>query len=122
MSFSAYVWDRAKHIYRAIVEHPFNQELMLGTLAKDKFTYFLEQDCCYLNEFAKCMEMIALRAPKKYINSFMHYRYLSYEAITKIIQQFSEQDFSFSFKGPATVSYSNHLKHQCSNENYAVAV
>jgi thiaminase (transcriptional activator TenA) len=37
MSFSESAWKWIEPIYKSIIDHPFNQELSMGTLAKEKF-------------------------------------------------------------------------------------
>lgn len=44
MSFSKTAWTAIMPIYKSIIEHPFNQELAQGTLAKEKFQFYMKQD------------------------------------------------------------------------------
>ena len=52
---SARIWD-------GLHAHPFLRELAQGTLALEKFRFFLEQDIFYLNDFARCLAMGAAKA------------------------------------------------------------
>ncbi len=122
MLFSEYVFARVKHIYAALIDHPFNQELMAGTLVYDKFTYFLEQDCLYLKNFARCQEMIASRVEQKFVLSFLRFRDLSYAAEQKIIQQYLNDELKATALGHATRFYCNYLLRMCSVENYAIGI
>ena len=47
---SAAIWD-------GLHAHPFIRELAAGTLAPDKFRFFLEQDNLYLEDYARCLAM-----------------------------------------------------------------
>jgi len=49
------VWD-------GLHAHPFLRELAAGTLALEKFRYFLEQDNFYLAEYARCLAMGAAKS------------------------------------------------------------
>ncbi len=52
---SAAVWD-------GLHAHPFLRELAQGTLAPEKFRFFLEQDNLYLEDYARCLAMGAAKA------------------------------------------------------------
>ncbi len=45
-------------IYKQIIEHPFNVELMSGELSRERFRRYIEQDTIYIANYAE--EMIAL--------------------------------------------------------------
>ena len=61
-------------IYNKIISMPFNQELMNGTLHKDKFQFYIEQDSLYLLEFSRAMAIIAGRSNKsETILQFIHF-------------------------------------------------
>lgn len=55
----ALVADMMPEIYAL----PFNQELALGTLALEKFIFYLSQDALYLNDFSKALALTATRLP-----------------------------------------------------------
>ena len=62
MSFSKTAWTAITPIYKSIIEHPFNQELAQGTLAKEKFQFYMKQDSLYLVDFARALALAASRA------------------------------------------------------------
>ena len=62
MSFSKTVWAEITPIYKSIIEHPFNQELAQGTLAKEKFQFYMKQDSLYLVDFARALALAASKA------------------------------------------------------------
>ncbi len=62
MSFSKSAWTAIEPIYRSILEHPFNRELAEGTLAKEKFQFYMKQDSLYLVDFARALAIAASRA------------------------------------------------------------
>ncbi|MEJ5369638.1 MAG: thiaminase II [Bryobacteraceae bacterium] len=53
---AAPVWQKA-------LGHRFLQELAAGTLAKEKFRFYLEQDLLYLREFSRLLLELAAKAP-----------------------------------------------------------
>lgn len=62
MSFTASLWQSIQPIYQAILDHPFNQELAQGTLATDRFQFYLKQDALYLVDFAKALGLVGARS------------------------------------------------------------
>jgi thiaminase/transcriptional activator TenA len=63
MSFSQDAWQRIAPLYRAILDLPFNRELAAGTLARERFTFYMLQDAHYLTYFARALAATAARAP-----------------------------------------------------------
>jgi thiaminase/transcriptional activator TenA len=63
MSFSNQAWQRIAPLYRAILDQPFNRELAAGTLARERFTFYMLQDAHYLTYFARALVVTAARAP-----------------------------------------------------------
>jgi len=62
MKWSENAWEQASPIYDKIIQMPFITELMNGILDADKFKYYIEQDACYLEYFAKALSIIAAKA------------------------------------------------------------
>ncbi|MDD9331116.1 MAG: hypothetical protein PV340_00315 [Wolbachia sp.] len=42
VKLSEIAWKKSEHVYQDIISHPFNQELMNGTLSKKKFYYYVK--------------------------------------------------------------------------------
>ncbi len=63
MSYCTEAWDRIGPVYRKILDMPFNRELAAGTLARDRFVFYLLQDAHYLIHFGKALAVTAARAP-----------------------------------------------------------
>ncbi len=49
------------HLLPKIYEHPFNRELYQGTLPKETFRFYLEQDALYLRGFSKALMLTSSR-------------------------------------------------------------
>jgi thiaminase (transcriptional activator TenA) len=63
MSFAGEAWTRIGPLYRSILALPFNQELAAGTLARERFVFYILQDAHYLTYFARALAVTAARAP-----------------------------------------------------------
>ncbi len=61
--FSNLAWHANQGIYAKIMQHPFNHELLNGTLDQGKFSYYIEQDSIYLKAFSKTLAIIASKLP-----------------------------------------------------------
>ena len=59
MKWSEKAWKRIEKLYDTIIHMPFNQELMKGTLPKEKFKFYMTQDAIYLGEFSKALSTIS---------------------------------------------------------------
>ncbi len=55
-------WHEIAPIYDSITTHPFNQELMNGTLSRERFEFYIKQDALYLMDFAKALSLLAARS------------------------------------------------------------
>ncbi len=63
MTFSQDAWERIGPLYAAILELPFNRELAAGTLARERFIFYMLQDAHYLTWFGRALAVTAARAP-----------------------------------------------------------
>lgn len=63
MSFTQTCWQETQSIYDAIIAHPFNRELAAGTLDSSRFAYYVQQDSLYLRDYARCLALLAAKAP-----------------------------------------------------------
>ena len=61
--FSEEAWARTAALRAAIHELPFNTELAAGTLAPDRFRFYILQDAIYLGEYARVLAIAAAKAP-----------------------------------------------------------
>ncbi|BAV05140.1 thiaminase (transcriptional activator TenA) [Filimonas lacunae] len=64
MQWSKQAWQQITPLFEKIVQLPFNQELMNGSLTKDRFAFYIGQDAVYLDAFSKVLALIAARAPR----------------------------------------------------------
>ncbi len=59
MNWSQKAWMASESTYQKILELPFLHELMQGSLPKEKFFFYLQQDAIYLAEYGKILAAIA---------------------------------------------------------------
>ena len=63
MRFSEEAWQRNTALREAIHRLPFNTELAAGTLAPERFGFYILQDAIYLGEYARVLALAAAKAP-----------------------------------------------------------
>src|SRR5579872_1033418 len=63
MRFSEEAWQRTASLRAAIHALPFNTELAAGTLAPERFRFYITQDAIYLGEYARVLAIAAAKAP-----------------------------------------------------------
>lgn len=74
MKWSENAWNTAKPIYNKILEQPFINGLIDGTLDKEKFSFYIQQDALYLAEYGKVLTGIASKLNKpEHISAFIHF-------------------------------------------------
>jgi thiaminase/transcriptional activator TenA len=63
VSLSAHLRQVADPVWRAQHEHPFLRGIADGTLALDRFSFYVRQDYLFLIEYARLLALGAARAP-----------------------------------------------------------
>src|SRR5579885_2652610 len=61
--FSDDAWQQTEPLRRAVHALPFNRELAVGTLAPQRFRFYIVQDALYLGEYARVLAIAAAKAP-----------------------------------------------------------
>ena len=62
-TFTENVWQQAAGLREAIIALPFNQELMAGTLPREKFVHYMVQDSLYLEAYSRALSLASAKAP-----------------------------------------------------------
>ena len=125
MKLSEKAWELSSPIINAIKTHPFNQQLMSGILNRDIFTYYIEQDSLYLNDFSRCLAIIASKAPTAHIQHFLDFAKGALLAEQETVHYFFKQLFDIKETNKltlATLSYTSYLLRTCSMEPIEVAI
>ncbi|MGC2411477.1 MAG: thiaminase II [Stellaceae bacterium] len=63
MRFCEDAWQRTAALRAAIHQLPFNTELAAGTLAPERFRFYITQDALYLAQYSRVLSLAAARAP-----------------------------------------------------------
>jgi thiaminase (transcriptional activator TenA) len=63
MRFSEEAWQRNAVLRAAIHRLPFNAELAAGTLAPERFRFYITQDALYLAQYSRVLSLAAAKAP-----------------------------------------------------------
>jgi thiaminase/transcriptional activator TenA len=125
MKFSEILWGLALPVYERIKLHPFNQELMKGTLPLEKFKYYIYQDSLYLADFARALATVGTRSGES--QDLLDFLQFSQNAIlverALHIGYFEAYDIKFDTgKAPGCFAYTNYLLAVSAYESYETAV
>src|SRR5437763_4499813 len=63
MRFSDEAWQNTAALREAIHRLPFNTELAAGSLAPERFRFYILQDAIYLGQYSRVLALAAARAP-----------------------------------------------------------
>lgn len=125
MKLSEQAWVKSAKIIEAIQTHAFNKELATGELGLDKFSYYIEQDSIYLQDFIKAQAMIAAKIQQEYVSCFLKYANETCVAEQEIVHHFFEKIYNLKKTGkrtPALLSYTSYLLRTGAIEPVEVAV
>jgi len=64
MTFTQRIQANTQSVYEAILAHPFIRALADGTLSRDRFAYYVQQDALYLRDYARALALLAAKAPE----------------------------------------------------------
>lgn len=74
MKWSQTAWNTAEPIYNKILRLPFIKELINGTLSKERFTFYIQQDALYLADYGRILAAIGSKLDKpEHIEAFLHF-------------------------------------------------
>jgi len=129
MSFSKDAWTRIAPLYDEILALPFNRELAAGTLARERFTFYMLQDAHYLGMFARALAVTAARAPDN--DALIAFASSAREAV--VVERALHEEFFRKFgvsaaeaaatePSPACAHYTHYLLSTAHNAPYEVSV
>ena len=125
MAFTDQLWDEIDPIYDQILNIPFNQQLMEGTLDEDIFVFYLKQDSYYLADFTRALSLTGLRADKmKYVEDFLEFA-LGAVKVERALHEHYFEKFDVPEgieKSPTCFNYTNFLLRTASLDSLPVAV
>jgi thiaminase/transcriptional activator TenA len=115
--FSSVLRGRTDKIWRAIHDHPFLSELHAGTLANQRFVYFILQDYVYLLDFAQVLCLGGAKAPDlATLEIFARHALAAVEVERSFHASFgkalgfSQKQLDGTVEGPVTRAYIDHLQ------------
>lgn len=112
MKLSEKAWKKSEDIYQAITQHPFNQELIKGTLPQEKFGYYIEQDSIYLKSLARVFAKIA--ALSENIEDIKQFSKFALDSIIigeGIVNKFTKNELNLEMTGNITNATSNYVEY-----------
>ena len=112
MKWSDQTWKICEPIYNRILELPFLIELMDGSLPKEKFYHYLQQDAIYLSEYGKIMAGIASRLDNtKQREAFLNFSKDTITVELSLHAKFLKDAPSISYPGasPCCLLYTGYL-------------
>ncbi|MCF0057955.1 thiaminase II [Dyadobacter sp. CY356] len=125
MKFTDHLWNEALPIYNKIQDHPFNQEMMAGTLPVEKFKFYIYQDSLYLAEFAKALATAGTKAAtSKELLDFLQFAQNAI-IVERILHESYFKEYVIDFDGgkaPGCFAYTNYLLSTAAFESYEVSV
>lgn len=71
MKLSAQAWAVVSNVIKKIKQHPFIEELGVGTLASDKFAYYSQQDEIYSKNYKAYCSLLAQKVPLEHQAFFL---------------------------------------------------
>jgi thiaminase/transcriptional activator TenA len=115
--FTSLLRRRAGKIWDAIHGHAFLRELHAGTLASERFTYFILQDYLYLLDFAQVLCLGGAKSPNlATLEVFARHALTAVEVERSFHTSFgktlgfSQKHLDATVKGPVTRAYIDHLQ------------
>ncbi|GLB48915.1 thiaminase II [Neptunitalea lumnitzerae] len=123
--WSTNAWSTITPIYDKILLHPFITELMEGTLPKEKFSFYIQQDALYLATFGRVLSGIASKlTDANHVQDF-----LEFSSGTIMVERELHKTFLTTFdvassieKSPACTLYTNYLEAQLATKPLEVAI
>lgn len=125
MRWSEEAWKASLPVYKQITQMPFIQELLSGTLAKEKFVFYIQQDALYLNEYGKVLTGIAAKLEHKdYRDAFMSFSKDTMSVEHALHATFVEElkDNKALMATPSCLLYTSYLKSQLGSMPLEVAL
>src|SRR3954467_6007136 len=110
MTFTDDLWQQIKPVYDAILDHPFLNQMADGTLARERFVFYMKQDSLYLQEFSRALAIAGARSP-----SVVNLQtFLEYAAGVVVVERSLHEGYFREFgatldvgKAPACFAYSH---------------
>ncbi|MBC7112890.1 MAG: thiaminase II [Candidatus Methanomethyliales bacterium] len=119
--------ERADHIWKSIIGHPFLEELRRGTLPKESFKFFIAQDFLFLQCMIKCLGIMEAKATdedsRKLISDMKRSsESVEIEGLKRLGERLGGIDFSRVEYAPTCYAYTRHLLYTASLGSFVESV
>lgn len=125
MKWSEDTWKVTLPVYNQIIQLPFVDGLINGTLDISKFEFYIQQDALYLAEYGKVLSGIAARLIKSdHISSFLYFAKDTMDVEQALHQSFidkNKQKQSLQ-ASPTCLLYTSYLHRILANNTIEVAL
>jgi thiaminase/transcriptional activator TenA len=112
VSFTESLWQQIAPIYAAILDHAFIRELSDGSLARERFVFYMQQDALYLAEFARALAIAGSRLPR----DDERQSFLDFASGVAVVERALHETYFVEFgassdvdKAPACFAYTQYL-------------
>jgi len=121
--WSQQAWRAIEPIFEAVTSHPFLLALTDGSLARNKFLFYLNQDALYLDDFGKVLAGIAIKSPRRdHVDSFLEFSSDIIKVERNLHQAFLGQINHDTAACPSCLLYTSFMHRQLALEPLEVAV
>ena len=124
-TFTDRLWQEIAPIFDSILTHPFLAELADGSLSRERFIFYMQQDALYLQDFARALGLAGVRSP----DAETVQKYLDFGSVAVTVERALHESYFSEFdaaeateKAPACFAYTNYLLATASVGSYAEAV
>lgn len=116
MKWSEQAWIAIDPIFKRIVRMPFIDELIEGSLDREKFTFYLEQDALYLADYGKVLTGIASKLnDPEHIEAFVYFAGESIAVEKALHESFLSHKYGIKTQpSPSCLLYTSYLLRQLS--------
>lgn len=125
MTICNQLWHSSEAIIKKHLNHPFSRDLASGTLDKDIFRFYLQQDAIYILKYAEAMNLLADKAPTAELKrKFLKLSKDSYE-LEHIFQAQLFKDYQVEPSDtmqPACLAYTSYLIATISTNEFLIGL
>jgi thiaminase/transcriptional activator TenA len=118
VSFAEVLWKKAEPIWLRTINHPFVQGIGDGTLAVDKFKFYICQDYIFLVEYSRVLALATAKGSDLAVmERFAELLYATLHAEMALHRSYAEkfgisrQELEGTRPAPTAVAYTRHLLH-----------
>ncbi len=124
MSFTESLWESTLPVYEEILRHPFIAELTNGSLAREKFLFYMKQDALYLRDFSRALALTGARLPDaEAATAFMGFAHGVFAVERQLHESYFEEygESLDAEPAPACFAYTQFLLARATTDTHRVA-